>query len=331
MKVFELNKAYEEKDKQKVSDVGAVQKSAYAEDSMALLSRQFAKYLKQKQMKKENRKSEEVDNTSKNIQCFECKGFEHIRSECVNLLKTKKKALTSIKKSATGPTTESAIRPAAGSVAKSTSESENSLLTKDKVKLEPQVAEAQKYAVQFEEETTQARFQLEETQKQLRMLNNGTNQLDHLLNIGKSPMERHGLVFNEKSSKTVFLCLGEEERLELHLLQSQSPKLLQGLQMLRRLQLLYGKFQSAPRLVFQPVCHHCGVVGHIRPRCFKLLKENNQMEQASDGRFCGPTCYRCGVQGHVKRHCFRNIQRFSDEGLTFKHVWVKKMISMKMV
>ncbi|VVA94943.1 unnamed protein product [Arabis nemorensis] len=64
---------------------------------MALLSRQFAKYLKQKQKKKKNERSAKVDSSSKNVQCFECKSFGHVRSECANLLKQKKKALTSIK------------------------------------------------------------------------------------------------------------------------------------------------------------------------------------------------------------------------------------------
>ncbi|KAG7577777.1 Zinc finger CCHC-type [Arabidopsis thaliana x Arabidopsis arenosa] len=77
---------------------------------------------------------------------------------------------------------------------------ENSVLTKEKVMIEAQVAEAQKYGTMKEEEASQVRIQLEETQKNLRMLNNGTNQLDHLLNIGKT--DRHGLGFNGNPSKS---------------------------------------------------------------------------------------------------------------------------------
>ncbi|KAF3581308.1 hypothetical protein DY000_02035506 [Brassica cretica] len=57
----------------------------------------------------------------------------------------------------------------------------NSYLAKEKAKLEAQVAEALKYASEKEEEAREAVVQLTETQKGLRMLNNGTDQLDQLL------------------------------------------------------------------------------------------------------------------------------------------------------
>ncbi|KAG7548491.1 Zinc finger CCHC-type [Arabidopsis suecica] len=77
---------------------------------------------------------------------------------------------------------------------------ENSVLTKEKVKLEIQIVKGQKYAIEKEEEASQVRIQLEETQKNLRMLNSGTDKLDHLLNIGKT--DRHGLGFNGKPSNS---------------------------------------------------------------------------------------------------------------------------------
>ncbi|VVA92533.1 unnamed protein product [Arabis nemorensis] len=377
MKAFELNKAYEAKEKKKVTNVETVQNSAYAEGSMALLSRQFAKYLKQ--TKKENGRNAEVDSSSKNIQCFECKGFGHVRSECANLLK--KKALACIKSDSDSDSDdelalnnfvtlttfvssvvpESATEPSTETEAKNYEMlyehwlklvEENSLLTKEKIKLEAQVAAAQKYAVQKEDEATQARVQLEETQKQLRMLNNGTNQLNHILNIGKSPMERHGLGFNGESSKTetVFSSEGRRETAATSasepkpiIASEPKPKIASEAKPIiatePKSRVTTGtatatktattskktaEFHSAPRRVFRPVCHHCGVAGHIRPRCFKLLRENHRREQAYDGRFRGPTCYCCGVEGHVQRHCFGFNRRFSYEGQRFKNVWVRK-------
>lgn len=68
-----------------------------------------------------------------------------------------------------------------------------------KKRLEAQVDEALKYALEKEEETWETSSQLREAHKGLKMQNNGTNQLYYLLNIGKS--DRYGLRFQGKSSK----------------------------------------------------------------------------------------------------------------------------------
>ncbi|KAF3563325.1 hypothetical protein DY000_02015959 [Brassica cretica] len=67
--------------------------------------------------------------------------------------------------------------------------------------------------------------------------------------------------------------------------------------------------KSVSRRPFVDVCHHFGVVGHIRPKCFRLLRENHQIEIVYDMRTHGPTCYSCGVQGHVRRNCFKLIDQ----------------------
>ncbi|KAG7546708.1 Zinc finger CCHC-type superfamily [Arabidopsis suecica] len=335
-----------------------------------------------------NGKREELGTSSKDIQCFECKGFGHVRLECANLLKQKKKrfimsdseidsddgeelknfvafttfesssaaksASRSTSASASGSASASATRSAIGSVNdqsdddKSISDEEfhenykalyehwlkiveeNSMLTKEKLKLEAKVIEAQKYAVEKEEEASQAKVLLEETQKNLKMLNNGTKKLDHILNIGKT--DKCGLGFKGSLSKSdpVFVYGGKitsasgtdtettartainaktvsDTRTDT---ESDSGKV--------------KELQSAPRRVFRPVCHHCGVVGHIRPRCFRLLRERNRIENAYDVRFHGPTCYHCGVQGHIKRNCFRFIRESSHEGLRRMKIWVRK-------
>ena len=77
--------------------------------------------------------------------------------------------------------------------------------------------------------------------------------------------------------------------------------------------------KSAPQRKFRPVCHHCGVIGHIRPRCFKLLREKNQMKQAYGMRYHGPVCYSCGVQGHIRRDCFRSVQGANHGGFGLRN------------
>jgi hypothetical protein len=87
---------------------------------------------------------------------------------------------------------------------------------------------------------------------------------------------------------------------------------------------------------FVPICHHCGVIGHIRPNCWKFKaapkKENPAVSPTRQGkkgkkksivphvsypksrvvhpprklpyqRFV-PTCHHCGKVGHIRPHCF---------------------------
>jgi len=51
------------------------------------------------------------------------------------------------------------------------------------------------------------------------------------------------------------------------------------------------------KVKFVPTCHHCGVVGHIRPHCYKLNRISN-----SYGSF-RPICHHCGIKGHTRPNC----------------------------
>ncbi|KAG7571784.1 Zinc finger CCHC-type superfamily [Arabidopsis suecica] len=243
LQAFELSKTYEAKGKmkkvdevKKEVDIGVAHKGSSTEDSMAMLSRQFTKYLKRKGKEKKDRIDEVLRSSSKNVQCFECKGYGHVRSECVNLQKHKKMAMNVVTsdsktdsddeeelknfvaftnflpetatESASASATGSALAFVSGSASASVSGSasvsatgaviesdndqsdddaasisdeefhenykalyehwlkmveENSVLTKEKLKLEAKVVEAQKYAAEKEEEASQAKVQLEET------------------------------------------------------------------------------------------------------------------------------------------------------------------------
>ncbi|KAF3565961.1 hypothetical protein DY000_02012396 [Brassica cretica] len=66
---------------------------------------------------------------------------------------------------------------------------------------------------------------------------------------------------------------------------------------------------SVSQRSFIPVCYRCGVVGHIRPKCFRILREKHQTERVYDMWTHGPTCYSCGVQGHVRRNCFKLVDQ----------------------
>ena len=57
---------------------------------------------------------------------------------------------------------------------------------------------------------------------------------------------------------------------------------------------------------FVPTCHHCGVIGHIRPQCPKLKREQTHVARFLPKRPSGPkhiVCHHCGAFGHLRSHC----------------------------
>ena len=71
------------------------------------------------------------------------------------------------------------------------------------------------------------------------------------------------------------------------------------------------------RSKFVPTCHHCGMIGHIRPQYCKLKREQNHMARSLPKKLSGPkhiVCHHCGAFGHLKPHCskflaFKRIKR----------------------
>ena len=80
-------------------------------------------------------------------------------------------------------------------------------------------------------------------------------------------------------------------------------------------------FRSQPKVLngskFVPTCHHCGVIGHIRPQCHKLKREQNHVARSLSKKPSGPkhiVCHHCGVFGHLRPQCskfhtFKRIKR----------------------
>ncbi|XP_024028691.1 uncharacterized protein LOC112093781 [Morus notabilis] len=109
-------------------------------------------------------------------------------------------------------------------------------------------------ATKNEKKLQDTRAELESTQKNLKMMNSGTTKLDHILSIGKASCDRHGLGYTVEcsTSKTVFVK-------ETHASEPRTT--------------LNKKVIISPprRKRFVPICHYCGLAGHIRPRCYKYL------------------------------------------------------------
>ena len=56
---------------------------------------------------------------------------------------------------------------------------------------------------------------------------------------------------------------------------------------------------------FVPTCHHCGVIGHIRPQCHKLMREQNHIVRSLLKKSSGPkyiVCHHCGELSHLRPH-----------------------------
>ena len=64
-------------------------------------------------------------------------------------------------------------------------------------------------------------------------------------------------------------------------------------------------FRPQPKVLdvskFVPACHHCGMMGHIRPQCSMLKREQNYVARSLPKRPNGPKhiiCHHCSVFVH---------------------------------
>ena len=71
-------------------------------------------------------------------------------------------------------------------------------------------------------------------------------------------------------------------------------------------------FRSEPKVLdgskFVPTCHHCGMIGHIRPQCHKLKREQNRIARSLYKKLSGPkyiVCHHCGMIGHIRPQCHK--------------------------
>ena len=77
-------------------------------------------------------------------------------------------------------------------------------------------------------------------------------------------------------------------------------------------------FRSQPKALdeskFVPTCNHCDVIGHIRPQCHKLKREQNHVARSLPKKPNRPkhtVCHHCGAFGHLRPHCskFHTVKR----------------------
>ena len=94
-------------------------------------------------------------------------------------------------------------------------------------------------------------------------------------------------------------------------------------------------FRSQPKTLdgskFVPTCHHCGVIGYIRPQCHNLKREQNHVARSLSKKPSGPkhiVCHHCGAFGHLRPQCskFYALKRIKiKENLSFMEVVLKRV------
>ena len=69
-------------------------------------------------------------------------------------------------------------------------------------------------------------------------------------------------------------------------------------------------FRSQPKALdeskFVSTCHYCGVIGHIRPQCHKLKREQKHVVRSLPKKPSGPkhiVCHHCSAFGHLRPQC----------------------------
>ena len=129
--------------------------------------------------------------------------------------------------------------------------------------------------------------ELERTQKSLKMLNSGTDKLNHILSVGKSSSDHKGLGFEgeHSNSKTVFVKSSVSNSFAGTSADvvTQKPYVTTQNKIASPSQVTGNRADVATYLKsaasgstgkhgkFIPTCHFCGVKGHIKPRCFTMV------------------------------------------------------------
>ncbi|XP_022849862.1 uncharacterized protein LOC111371947 [Olea europaea var. sylvestris] len=146
----------------------------------------------------------------------------------------------------------------------------------------------------------------------------GTNKLDNLLGMNKPVGDKRGLGYVEGNthvagpSKTVFVSASKSNAVRSPSKGKSVPRE-QSHQSRRNIRTRYPQTRTfEPRFI--PTCHHCGALGHTRPRCYKLGNERRNQNIPSQVSF---------LSNQVS-HLTEMLIKLTKSTLSSKKVWVKK-------
>ena len=110
---------------------------------------------------------------------------------------------------------------------------------------------------------------LENLNKNVRMLNPGSTVFEDIQNAGQKGHIGLGASCSQKVQKTVFVSTG------LLTPESSAPTVIEAVPTGKKTVTTGKRFtdrkNKGKHTVFIPTCHFCGRKGHIRPKCFTLM------------------------------------------------------------
>jgi hypothetical protein len=303
--------------------------SGINEDVVVMLAKNFERFMKNNKFKKrfsdrlqkapQTAGPEEAKkNDSRGPQCYECSGFRHIKTESANLKKIKGKPFNATlsdesKKEEETPEEEkflAFVAPYDGKEHSQSYYSENNDEEDMKTAYELQYIEFLKLREKYKQQVLKLNRlktkkttmlikindleeRLLETQLPLERVTN--KKLTHMLSIQKCPTDKIGLGYDPHStsdtptSKTIFVKPSIPE--------SPPSCVDKGKTVMK------GEVLDIPQPLAKhpirrkpPTCHHCGELGHIRPRCPYRQTQRKLYSQAHKT----PMCHQCGVSSHVQ-------------------------------
>ncbi|XP_022876710.1 uncharacterized protein LOC111394893 [Olea europaea var. sylvestris] len=159
-------------------------------------------------------------------------------------------------------------------------------LFKESLKIKKNLSEVKCVNEKLEDRVKTLTCELEKSSTQLQSFMSGTKKLDDLLGMNKPAGNRQGpgIVKSDDNvsslSKTTFVPTSNRSNVSTN--PESKDKNFTRLKATKAHKISTPKFQdqhsraSEPRFI--PTCHHCGAVGHTRPRCRKLVNRNRSQD-----------------------------------------------------
>ncbi|XP_022867779.1 uncharacterized protein LOC111387454, partial [Olea europaea var. sylvestris] len=171
----------------------------------------------------------------------------------------------------------------------------------------------------FEDKVKTLTSELEKSNAHLQTFISGTKKLDDILGMNKPTGDRKGLGYVEGNthgagpSKTVFISASRKSNAVNGPNKGKNVSREQSHQSRRNFMPKHPQTRTFEPW-FIPTCHHCGGLGHTRPRCYKLGNEHRNQNIPSQVSF---------LTNQVS-HLTEMLTRLTRNTMSSKKVWVKK-------